>query len=85
MTYEEAIYLVKTYIKNDYTRIIVNALEKQIKKKPTHEATLIRCCTCPTCRNVIDEFEEFVPNGGKIRIKTQHCKFCGQALDWSDI
>lgn len=61
-----------------------SALKKQIPKKPTHEATLYRCLTCPTCKNVIDEFMEFVPEHPKIRVKTLHCKYCGQALDWSD-
>lgn len=100
MTNEEALNFFETFInlmringeqeimKNNYSQSAIKAIEaigKQIPKKLTHEATLIRCCTCPTCKNVLDEFEEFVPNGGKIRIKTQHCKFCGQALDWSDI
>lgn len=58
-------------------------LEKQIPKKATHEASLYRCLTCPTCKNVIDEFTEFPP-GQKVRALTLHCKFCGQKLDWGD-
>lgn len=58
------------------------ALEKQIPKKATHEATKIECCTCPDCKNVIDEFETFW--GQKIRVCVQFCKYCGQALDWGD-
>ena len=57
------------------------ALEKQIPKKITHEATLQRCATCPTCKNVLDEFIEFVPGQPKIRVTFTHCHFCGQALD----
>ena len=60
----------------------IKSLEKQIPKKPTHEATLYRCCTCPTCKNVIDEFTDFL--GKRVRVTVQHCKYCGQALDWSD-
>ena len=58
------------------------ALEKQIPKKITHEATLQRCATCPTCKNVLDEFIEFIPDQPKIRVTFTHCHFCGQALDW---
>ena len=60
------------------------ALEKQIPKKITHEATLQRCATCPTCKNVLDEFIEFIPDQPKIRVTFTHCHFCGQALDWSE-
>ena len=58
------------------------AVERQIPKKITHEATLQRCATCPTCKNVLDEFIDFT--GKRVRVTVQHCKFCGQALDWSD-
>lgn len=59
---------------------IIKALEKQVPQKPTHEASLPQCFTCPTCKNVIDEFTEFA--GKRVRVTVQHCKFCGQALDW---
>lgn len=58
------------------------ALEKQIPKKVTHEATLLRCCTCPTCKNVVDKFEKW--GESTVRITYNHCQICGQALDWSD-
>lgn len=61
---------------------VIKALKKQTPQKPTHEASLPQCFTCPTCKNVIDEFTEFIPGQPKIRVKTLHCKFCGQALDW---
>ena len=60
------------------------ALEKQIPKKITHEATLQRCATCPTCKNVLDKFIEIIPGQPKIRVAFTNCPFCGQALDWSD-
>ena len=88
MTYEGALYW---YTHNGATieqereceSLVKEALEKQIPKKVTHEATLYHCCTCPTCKNVIDEFTDFT--GKKYRVTVQYCKFCGQKLDWSDI
>ena len=71
-------------ISKDCYKLIREALEKQIPKKITHEATLQRCATCPTCKNVLDEFIEFIPGQPKIRVTFAHCNFCGQALDWSD-
>lgn len=52
----------------------------RVPKKITHEATLYRCCTCPTCKNVIDEFEQW--GDSKVRVRYGYCKYCGQALDW---
>jgi hypothetical protein len=60
----------------------LSALEKQIPKKLTHEATLYKCFTCPNCKNVVDEFIDF--RGEKTRVITPYCKFCGQNLDWGD-
>ena len=59
-----------------------NALRKQIPTKVTHEATLYRCCTCPNCKNVVDEFIDF--QGKKTRVTPSYCKYCGQALDWGE-
>ena len=67
---------------NEAIQCAISALEKQIPKKPTHEATLPKCCTCPSCKNVVDEFETFW--GQKIRVCVEFCKYCGQALDWGD-
>ena len=60
----------------------VKALEKQMPKKITHEASLYECCTCPKCKNVVDKFERF--GDSMVRVKYNYCHFCGQALDWSD-
>lgn len=59
-----------------------NALRKQIPTKVTHEATLYKCCTCPNCKNVVDDFIDFQDQ--KTRVTPSYCKYCGQALDWSD-
>ena len=49
--------------------------------KVTHEATLQKCCTCPRCKNVVDEFNTFGEQ--KVRVRVKFCKFCGAHLDWS--
>lgn len=59
----------------------ISALEKQIPKKITHEATIYKCCTCPSCKNVVDEFETI--GDSRVRVTFQFCHFCGQALDWN--
>lgn len=64
-------------------RIATAAIQKRTPTMVTHEASLHRCCTCPSCKNVVDKFEEFVP-GQKIRVRSNWCCFCGQALKWED-
>lgn len=71
------------YLQLEHEKFVLECVEKQIPKKVTHEASLYSCCTCPDCKNVIDEFTEFA--GKTARVTVQYCKFCGQALDWSDI
>ena len=68
----------------ELSRMIDDAIEKQIPKKITHEATLLKCVTCPTCKNVIDEFINFGYPSQKIRVEVAYCKYCGQAIDWSE-
>lgn len=56
-------------------------LKYRIKKPVEHEATLYRCGTCPSCRNVVSNYESW---GEKlVRIEVEYCKFCGQHLDWN--
>lgn len=64
----------------EVARMGIKALEKQIPKKITHEASLYECCTCPNCKNVIDKFEQL--GESKVRVKYNYCHFCGQNLDW---
>lgn len=66
-----------------YMDTILRTLEKRVPKKITHEATLYRCCTCPSCKNVVDEFIEF--RGKRTLVQVSNCKYCGQALLWEDI
>lgn len=57
-------------------------LKRQQPQKVTHTATLQRCCTCPSCGNVVDAFEEW---GDKtVHIMHSFCVYCGQALNWSE-
>lgn len=51
--------------------IAINALEKQIPKKPIFDNYHRAGYRCPDCNNTN-------PWGYK------HCKHCGQKLDWSD-
>lgn len=60
----------------------IKAVKKTIPQKVTHEATLYKCCTCPNCKNVVDEFTDFL--GKKVRVQFKYCNICGQALDWSE-
>lgn len=64
-------------------KIAATACRKRTPTMVTHEASIYTCNTCPSCKNVVDEFTEFVP-GQKIRVQCQWCKFCGQALKWEE-
>ena len=63
-------------------KMAVEAIEKQIPKKLTHEATLYKCCTCQNCKNGVDEYKEFAVK--KARVTYTYCHHCGQKLDWGD-
>lgn len=62
----------------DYYEIVIDALEKQIPKKPiAREHDELRgeiLFHCPTCDDDFNcnEYED------------SHCAECGQAIDWSD-
>ena len=58
-------------------KAIVEALEKQIPKKPEHEDGV--WSICPACGgSVPNDIEEAVNH------ETDYCSHCGQALDWSE-
>ena len=88
MTAIEAVDIIKTAIAEvewnypiDYAiafKTAVEALEKQIPKKPKLLDSG-EFYSCPSCDIVIRKNE---PSHGNIDIP--HCKWCGQALDWSD-
>lgn len=78
----------KMRISKDCYKLIIEALEKQIPKKPQYVDTRFRhhgrkisdgssldkCYKCPNCNSHI--FHVFDSE--------KCCKYCGQALDWSD-
>ena len=62
----------------DFDRAI-NALEKQIPKKPpvvNRPSIFVKVPVCPNCSTS----EHYQPLYGK----TKYCSNCGQKLDWSD-
>lgn len=61
-------------------KVINEALDKQVPKKVTHEASMYKCCTCPNCKNVVDEFEKW--GESTVRVTSRYCRYCGQRLDW---
>ena len=87
MTYEEAIKhfksLQKRYTKEHNGRmcekvnLALEALEKQIPKKPSH---MHKNYYCPICKE--DGWmlwDDAIPND-----MDKYCGKCGQAIDWSD-
>lgn len=64
-------------------RKIERAFNKLTPTKVEHTATIYKCCTCPSCRNVVDKIEKD-RHGEEHRIFSKFCSYCGQALDWSD-
>ena len=84
MTESEAIEWQKSFKKtykgfpkdvDDACDMAINALEKQIQKKPIKDQFSRECC--PDCGWIVykDEY------GGRY---LPHCENCGQAIDWSD-
>ena len=91
MTYEEALKLLKMEMLGDSEQmecakqIAVEALEKQIPKKPTPHIVKVErlkignarwgkgttVYKCPCCNNFISRLYDY-------------CFKCGQAIDWSD-
>ena len=56
-----------------YAELAIEALEKQIPKKPVGEWYLL---ACPICNGVVDEHE--------CNYKFDYCPNCGQKIDWSE-
>lgn len=56
--------------------LATNALEKQIPQKPKPSG---KYGVCPSCSKLIERYEQKHGN-----IEIPHCKWCGQAVDWSE-
>lgn len=65
------------YIENEL-QVAMTALDKQIPKKPQKSESGM-FYICPTCSKFINRREKSHGN-----IDIPHCKWCGQALEWSD-
>ena len=83
MTHEEATERIKCILKNNsFTRadknalkLAIEAIEKQIPKKPLH---MHKNYYCPICKeNGWMLWDDAVPND-----MDAYCGKCGQALDW---
>lgn len=62
------------YYSDEFSKVIdiaINAIEKQIPKKPIYDNYHRAGYRCPNCNNTN-------PWGYK------HCRYCGQNLDWSE-
>lgn len=91
MTAQDALAFFKGELKegkcSDYClqcnsmEMAISALEKQVPKKvicrlDTHTNTTTGFC--PVCSLLVHE------NVTQKQTKTNYCRFCGQAIDWSD-
>lgn len=74
MTPEEAIKYLEQhgYISDDVKNMCIEALEKQLPKKPIPDNRYYGNGICPSCKAVFTDKS------------TKYCGNCGQALDWSD-
>jgi len=54
---------LRSYGGKTYALVLLKSQEQELRyrtpQKVEHEATLKRCCTCPSCGNVLDQFEQF--------------------------
>nr|DAO82655.1 MAG TPA: TFIIB zinc-binding [Caudoviricetes sp.] len=85
MTYEEAIEILQE--ERDYAQfpkyvreaveIATSAIKKRIPVKPENDKEYTFGTICPTCRQYLCNYQ-FINN-------QLFCKWCGQALDWSDL
>lgn len=56
--------------------IAIDALEKQIPKKPMGDLNSVPHYRCPVCKNAVVLYE--------YSAKLPHCQWCGQKLDWEE-
>ena len=68
----------------DFTDIAIEALEKQVPKKPnktvdTSWGIKREVNVCPVCDYYLSEIN-FIGDGEKV----SYCEVCGQAIDWEE-
>ena len=71
-------------LEHEENLVAIEALEKQIPKKPDCIEDKMWCC--PVCDNHL--LHKWVKYPTKLMPKTEglpHCMSCGQAIDWSDV
>lgn len=70
-------------ISKDCYKLIIEALERQISKKPYFGEALgykgFNGYLCPICRNWL-LYPDEIPNS-----RDSFCSFCGQKIDWSEV
>ena len=78
MTPQKAIKILQTDFRiysieecKEATSMAIQALEKQIPKKPKDIGHFCEIYVCPCCET-------------SILLKPSYCENCGQVLDWSD-
>ena len=96
MTESEAIELIENDLKlhskdlsgkyKNSLRMAINALEKQIPKKPYIQQVEIEdydrdCMECPSC----DSFLGYETDCKEEHYQDNYCPNCGQKLDWSEL
>ena len=78
-TIEATIEYIREECKSDYAEVAIEALEKQIPKKPYMESDgdadgyPVWDYYCVTCNEYFDIYQP------------KHCWKCGQAIDWSEV
>ena len=85
MTENEAIKLIENDLKlhskdlsskyKNGLRMAIQALEKQMPKKPINTCQYVSGC-CPNCKKYISDWLEYN--------EFMCCPYCGQKLDWNE-
>lgn len=80
---------IHSQVLRDAVGVAIQALEKQIPKKPNKETssswgTKKEVHTCPVCDCYLTEVYFIAPQESKIKEKITYCEACGQAIDWRD-